>query len=762
MPPFLAHLSSAAAASRANPNYAHTHATTSSSRGNNTATTPTNAQRTPIRRSARHASLSSPAAASLTAAAAAAAAINFSTSATTTNSKSNGTTVAAKASASPQAAMTSHNNSTSNDAGCISKGADDDSTVITAGNHNNNRSANSSGVGTPSPLAARNSQHRVSKAARKVFARIGSMEPPVQSFYGVEPIPLPSRFANIKRRLIQGHEAAVEASWRRLLSALKGELAQIHRLGADLIPVIDFADIDDRAKVTPFERGLKRYGVAVVRGVVSPDAASRWVNQTRDYLARNRESLKPPPPQDPTCFDLFWTPAQIAVRAHPSMLRVQKWAMSFWESKGADADLSRIATRCPISYADRLRIHDSTILGATAAAANPANGNSAADSTSIATGSTLLAQVDSGSLERWEPDGYGRGGAYEAIFHGRWEDFDPWDPSGRVAVTPDLYNGAGACSIFRMFQGVLALTSGEPASIRVLPSPKLVIAYLLLRPFFSPKSKAPAHEEEDDDVDLANPKLASEWDAFLHPDNWALDAEQTTIIHGAVPGHAQRITELWHPHLRLRKSLVEIPTLRAGDYVLWHCDEAYSIVTAGASKPGTPAIDSPPAPAAPSILMYTGSCPLTQTNALFLARQRKAFMLGQPGPDFDSIGSGMGAEAPREDGAALREIAEVGGDDGLRAMGLVPWELDAAKADPEQQEDHDHDKMAIDWEASDGNKTALSSLSEGEVEVVRLANIILFPDRYDFYIPTEPRIDFTKAKTEQNNVTSQLIARVLS
>jgi len=160
--------------------------------------------------------------------------------------------------------------------------------------------------------------------------------------------------------------------------------------------------------------------------------------------------------------------------------------------------------------------------------------------------------------------------------------------------------------------------------------------------------------------------------------------------------------------------------------------------------------------------MYTGSCPLTQTNALFLARQRKAFMLGQPGPDFDSIGSGMGAEAPREDGAALREIAEVGGDDGLRAMGLVPWELDAAKADPEQQEDHDHDKMAIDWEASDGNKTALSSLSEGEVEVVRLANIILFPDRYDFYIPTEPRIDFTKAKTEQNNVTSQLIARVLS
>lgn len=613
------------------------------------------------------------------------------------------------------------------------------------------------------------------------------MEPPVQSFYGSEPIPLPTRFATIKRRLIQGKEAAIEASWRRLLVALKSEIEHIQSRGTDLIPTIHFADIDVPVKVAPFERDLKRYGVALVRGVVSQSQTETWIRQTREYITRNRDHIKPTIPQDPTCFELFWTPAQCAIRAHPSVLRVQKWAMTFWETKGTDADISRVATRFPISYADRLRIHDSSILGAnvnvnvnvsaTATAAGPLttlNGNSAADSLSASAASTLIAQVDNGSLERWEPDGYGRGGAYEAIFRGDWEAFDPWDPSGRINVTQDLYNGAGACSIFRMFQGILALTSGEPASIRVLPSPKLVVAYFLLRPFFSAKNKAPTSAAAGLDEDNASPEAIAEWEAFLDPDNWALDEEQSTIIHGAVPGHAQRITELWHPHLRLRRSLVEIPTLQAGDYVIWHCDQAYSIMTAAASKPGTPGPETP----APSMLMYTPACPLTQTNALFLARQRKAFVQGQPGPDFDSAGSAMGSEAPHEGRPGKEEIAEVGGDAGLKAMGLAPWELssDGSKVmtrpctragTPTPGEAGE--RMEVDGGEDHAEmRRSRGTGTEGEAEVVRLANIILFPDRYDFYIPTEraeaasaQRIH-GKAQAEQMAATRQLISRILS
>lgn len=653
------------------------------------------------------------------------------------------------------------------------------------------------------------------------------MEPPVQSFYGLEPIPLPTRFATIKRRLIQGKEAAIEASWKRLLVALKGEIEHIQSRGTDLIPTIHFADIDDPVKVAPFERDLKRYGVALVRGVVSQSQTETWIRQTREYITRNRDHIKPTIPQDPTCFELFWTPAQCAIRAHPSVLRVQKWAMTFWETKGTDADISRVATRFPISYADRLRIHDSSIMGAnangtgamaasgggpltTATTTTLLNGNSAADSLSASAASTLIAQVDNGSLERWEPDGYGRGGAYEAIFRGDWEAFDPWDPSGRINVTQDLYNGAGACSIFRMFQGILALTSGEPASIRVLPSPKLVVAYFLLRPFFSPKRKAPIAPNGSaaaaaagvgvgvDEDNAASPEAIAEWEAFLDPDNWTLDEEQSTIIHGAVPGHAQRITELWHPHLRLRRSLVEIPTLQAGDYVIWHCDQAYSIMTtaAAASKPGTPGPARTPDSnsnnmPAPSMLMYTPACPLTQTNALFLARQRKAFMQGQPGPDFDSAGSAMGSEAPHEGRPGKEDIAAVGGDAGLKAMGLAPWELssDGSKVmtrpgtragtptpKPGERMDvdggagsgEDKDKVNHHAAAEERRKRSRGTGTEGEAEVVRLANIILFPDRYDFYIPTEraeaasaQRIN-GKAQAEQMAATRQLISRILS
>lgn len=653
-----------------------------------------------------------------------------------------------------------------------------------------------SGSSTPGGISHHksHSQHRITKptgsiGSRKVFAKIGSMEPPVQSFYGAEPIPLPTRFANIKRRLIQGREAAIEASWKRLLAALKAEIEHIQKHGTDLIPTIHFSDIENPAKVAPFERDLKRYGVALVRGVVSQTQTETWISQTREYITRNRDHIKPTIPQDPTCFELFWTPAQIAIRAHPSVLRVQKWAMTFWETKGTDADISRVATRFPISYADRLRIHDGTIMGSNTTPL-VLNGNSAADSLTASAAATLIAQIDNGSLERWEPDGYGRGGAYEAIFRGDWEAFDPWDPSGRINVSQDLYNGAGACSIFRMFQGILALTSGEPASIRVLPSPKLVMAYLLLRPFFSPTtSPPPATAGGYYDEDGAPPAVLAAWDAFLDGANWRLDPEQSTIIHGAVPGHAQRITELWHPHLRLRRSLVEIPALQAGDYVLWHCDEAYSIMTSNAhaaataaaaasSKPGeTTTITTPvaaPDLLAPSMLMYTPACPLTQTNALFLARQRKAFMQGQPGPDFDSAGSAMGSEAPHEGRPGRAEIAEVGGDAGLRAMGLAPWELsrdgqsvmtrpgtraatpDGMEVDPQEEED------AAAAPARVGSGTA------GEAEVVRLANIILFPDRYDFYIPTEraeaasaSRIN-GRAQAEQMAATRQLISRILS
>ena len=581
-------------------------------------------------------------------------------------------------------------------------------------------------------------------------------DPPVLTFWGPDPVPLPPRFARIKRNLIAGHEEALEASWARLIHALRAEVDHIEGLGAHLIPSIEYSDMDDAAQTARFGRDLRRYGVGVVRRAVPKADADDMVRSTVDYLdsrrLKNRTVLK----QDPTCYDYYWTPAQVRSRAHPSVLRTQRFMMGLWETSPDD----RLATRLPITYVDRIRIHgpdeESTRTGSleqAAAAAASANSTGKSDGTSdnaAATNGTngnaapvemaasidpqsaddwinalqssagVIAQVDNGSLERWEPDGYGHAGTYSRVFHGHWESYDPWECASRVSSTMDLYNGHGACTIFRMFQGVLALSTIEPGMVRLLPSPKLATAYYLLRPFFNPKTPAP-------DV-----RSGPAWDAYLDPSNWRLERDPDTIIHGAVPGHAQRITERWHPHLYLRSSMITLPTLQPGDYILWHPDLPYHI---SSNNPGlqTPHNGNDPR-AHPDVtmLVYIPAAPLTQTNALYLARQRKAFHRGHPGPDFDS--NGRGVEDP-DTRPGEKDIAEVGGSAGLQAMGLAPWELAATRCSTPHPSDKEKDKAShaskTAADATDETKSvsSMSSGSRAEAEVVRLSNLILFPDQ---------------------------------
>ncbi|KAI1135813.1 hypothetical protein F5Y05DRAFT_405721 [Hypoxylon sp. FL0543] len=588
----------------------------------------------------------------------------------------------------------------------------------------------------------RNGDHkdgRNSKSRTRAFTK--SMEPPVLSFYGTQPVPLPSRFSSLKKRLVAGHESALEASWARLLAALRDEIRYIEKHGSGLIPSIDYADIDDAAKVAPFGAQLKRHGIGVIKGVVPSADASRWVEETKKYLETKHE-YKPPPAQDPTCFDFFWTPAQVRSRAHPHVLQAQRFAMSLWNTNNDD----RLATRFPITYADRIRIESVSNGHLTVNGALAPTHEDSLIAAAAAASSAQIAQIDNGSLERWEQDGYGRAGLYDAVFKGDWESYDAWDPAGRINATSDLYNGAGACSMMRLFQGILALTV-------------LSTAYFLLRPFFAPKEGPPPQG--------ASPE---EWEAYLDASNWALEKEQSTIIHGAVPGHAQRVTAAWHPHLQLDKSLVTPPTLQAGDYIIWHPDQAYQFSNTNYrtnSRPHTSSSSggdgkSGPAADMTSMLVYTPAAPLTQTNALFLARQRKAFLRGHPGPDFDSTGTGLGSEAPHTGRLGEKDIREVGGEEGLRAMGLAPWNLSgpssgshshsrghghghkhasssSASSEKEKKKDADAD-ADIDMDApsrsSSRDSRSSSTTTNAEAEVVRLANIILFPDRYDFYMPT--------------------------
>lgn len=217
--------------------------------------------------------------------------------------------------------------------------------------------------------------------------------------------------------------------------------------------------------------------------------------------------------------------------------------MGIWDSKDKNAVIS---SSHPLVYADRVRIR------------KPGDA-----------GFALGPHVDGGGVERWEPNGYGLGGVYDKIFQGDWDEYDPWESSSRVPVVTDNYEGAGACSMFRMFQGWLSMSRTGPneGTLMVNPLIRLATAYYLLRPFFSPFKEPNS---------LVTGEYTSE---FLQPSNWKLnsEAEMTSELHGAHPGHSQELNQVLHPHLDLKRTMVHMPNIKPGDYVVWHCDSEFIV-----------------------------------------------------------------------------------------------------------------------------------------------------------------------------------------
>ena len=293
--------------------------------------------------------------------------------------------------------------------------------------------------------------------------------------------------------------------------------------------------------------------------------------------------------------------------------------MSHWYSADKHA---LISTSHPVSYADRLRIRQPGDVGF-----------------------TLGPHVDSGSCERWEENGYGRGGIYNEIFHGNWEAYDPWESTSRLPVVSDLYNGAGGCSTFRMFQGWLSMstTKGGEGTLMVNPLLAKATAYYLLRPFFQPKRTV----------------AQASGSAFLDTNNWTLENGMTSMLQGAVPSNCQELNTALHPHLRLEDTMVHVPEVRPGDYVAWHCDTIH-------------AVDKMHAGESDSSVMYIPSCPLTEANAEYLVRQRETFAEGTPAPDYPS-GIGESSHVGRLE---LDFVMQNTSLEAQQAMGLAKYDTE--------------------------------------------------------------------------------------
>ncbi|KHN97196.1 DUF1479 domain protein [Metarhizium album ARSEF 1941] len=473
-------------------------------------------------------------------------------------------------------------------------------------------------------------------AAARAVKKEGDISDAFVSLSGGKRPPLPDRFRRLKCDLVRDREKQIADSWKRLLRQLRVENDIIAQKGSDVIPQVDFADLD--AGCRGLKEEIRKRGAIVVRGVIPEDEARAYKEEIEAYVKRNpwtrgealvrkfplllpQETLydvltgsKAFPADNPQVYELYWSAPQLKARSHPSLLRVQHRLMSLlWHTS---SDQAQISLQNPLSYADRLRIRQP---GDAAFALGP--------------------HIDGGSVERWERDGYGLGGVYDRIFQGEWESYDPWDASGRVQAVNNLYDGLGACSMFRMWQGWLSMSKSGPheGTLLVNPLMHMATAYVLLRPFFEPLNECRTSR------------------GYLEENNWKLigEADMESELQGASPGHGQELTNELHPHLELQRTMVHVPKIKPGDFVAWHCDTIHSV-------------DKVHSGCGDSSVLYIPVCPVTDINATYIARQRQAFRDGTPGPDFPG-GEGESRHVGRPTEDMLRRWTN---DVGRQAFGL--------------------------------------------------------------------------------------------
>lgn len=357
-------------------------------------------------------------------------------------------------------------------------------------------------------------------ATAQAERREGDISDAFASLSGMQFKPLDPRFAEVKRKLVAGNEEALHASWNRLLDSLREEIPLIREQKSKVIPEIDFKDIDNAS--ADFRSEHKKRGVAVIRNVIPEQEALDLKQELREYIAANPQT-KAFPPENPQVYELYWSPTQIKARSHPNLIKAQRFLMEFWHSKDPNA---LVSGSHPTIYADRLRMR---LPGDARFALGP--------------------HVDGGSCERWEPNGYGRGHVYDDIWSGNWENYDPWEVSGRSNAVMDLYHGVGSCSMFRMFQGWLGMSNTGPYEGTLLVNPLLsrATAYFLLRPFFSPLKS----------IDVSEDYSAAFPGDYLEKSNWQLNPDtHDSWLQGATPGHGQELRHALHPHLDLPNTMV--------------------------------------------------------------------------------------------------------------------------------------------------------------------------------------------------------------
>jgi hypothetical protein len=352
-------------------------------------------------------------------------------------------------------------------------------------------------------------------------------------------------------------------------------------------------------------------GCLILRNVVSEEQACAWEAELKDYTRRHK-TTGGFPSHDPQNWNLWWTRAQVQIRSHERVMKAMDCVGKLWHVSPDNASLP-IDLASQVAYPDRFRIR------------HPSEDAEY----------TLPAHLDSGAIERWEDEA--NRANFRDIFEGNWGSWDGWRAdAGRHEARSDLYDNGAACSCWRSLQGWLSLshTSTGEGTLRLLPSLRASVAYMMLRPLFL--------GGRDDGGDIGR-----------------YDDSQPTFP-GACPGNTQFFpSSEFHPHLLMEKSMVGIPPVRPGDYVFWHCDLVHEV---DRFHPGS----------RDSSVVYNACAPLTPYNIRSLVGIREAFLQATVPKDFVCYSDIHEKEYQHGDhGARDENILSLAG---RRAMGLEPFD----------------------------------------------------------------------------------------
>jgi hypothetical protein len=92
----------------------------------------------------------------------------------------------------------------------------------------------------------------------------------------------------------------------------------------------------------------------------------------------------------------------------------------------------------------------------------------------------------------------------------------------------------------------MSTTGPGEGTLRVAPMLKLATAYLMLRPFFKPRTSSSGL------------------------DDWVVDVE-SPAFPGSQMGKTQELNETTHPHLQLGHTMVSVPRVEPGDQIYCEC-----------------------------------------------------------------------------------------------------------------------------------------------------------------------------------------------